>query len=296
MDDGAVARRSRPRLIADRRAVFAAALLLSVVVTACAGATTATGPRVVPFPVTGARPVDHIQGVFTDDVALATIGTVFTRDFGFPPVTAAVVFLPNRRHLEQELLAAGYDPAFARDAAERMRAVALHRRVLINHAALSSTTWAARVGTLAHELVHCLQYELAGGRRGTSEQWLREGFAEWIALDLLRRLDGVAAGAARRYLEDELASSRTAEAPRLDDMMTFRQWVDLAGRSGIVPQVQAVMTVDLLIERHGVAAILDYFRRFAEREDPAGNFVAAFGRSRAEFERDVDVRLGLRRR
>ncbi|MCC7042243.1 MAG: hypothetical protein IT183_00130, partial [Acidobacteria bacterium] len=63
----------------------------------------------------------------------------------------------------------------------------------------------------------------------------------------------------------------------------------------IVPQVQAVLTVDLLIERHGVPAVLDYFTRFAEREDPVGNFAAAFGQSREEFERDVNVRLGLRR-
>lgn len=249
----------------------------------------------MPFPVTGARPVDHIQGIFTDDVALATIANVFLRDLGLPPVTASVVFLPSRQSLEQELLTAGYDAAFARDAADRMRAVALHRRVLINSTVLSSTTWAARVGTLAHELVHCLQYELAGGRRGTSEQWLREGFAEWIALDLLRRIDGVAPGAARRYLEDEFASTRRAEAPRFDEMMTFRQWVDLAGRPGVNPQVQAVLTVDLLIERHGVPAVLDYFRRFAEREDPAGNFVAAFGQTREGFEREADARLGVRR-
>jgi hypothetical protein len=30
---------------------------------------------------------------------------------------------------------------------------------------------------LAHELTHTVQYELGGGHRGTSDQWLREGFA-----------------------------------------------------------------------------------------------------------------------
>lgn len=276
-----------------RAAVAAAALLCSFLVAACA-TTTVAPPRVVTFPIAGVRPVTHIQGVSTDEVALATIALVFERDFGFPPVTASVVFLPDRQALERELLAAGYDAVFARDAAARMRAVALHRRVLVNTAVLSSE-WAPRIGTLAHELVHCLQYELAGGRRGTSEQWLREGFAEWIALDLLRRIDGVAPGAARRYLVDELAASRRSAAPRLDDMMTFRQWVDLSGRPEIAPHVQAVLTVDLLIDRHGVPAVLDYFRRFAGREDPEGNFAAAFGQTRAAFERDVDERLGLRR-
>ena len=261
---------------------------------ACATATTGATPRVVTFPMAGVRPVTHIQGVSTDDVALATIALLFERDFGFPPVTASVVFLSDRQSLEGELLAAGYDTVFARDAAARMRAVALHRRVLVNAAVLSSE-WAPRIGTLAHELVHCLQYDLAGGRRGTSEQWLREGFAEWIALDVLRRIDGVAPGAARRYLIDELAASQRSAAPRLDDMMTFRQWVDLSGRPEIAPHVQAVLTVDLLIDRHGVPAILDYFRRFASREDPERNFADAFGQTRGEFEREVDARLGLRR-
>ncbi|MCC7043005.1 MAG: hypothetical protein IT183_04040, partial [Acidobacteria bacterium] len=272
MDGRPTARRPRAGLIAPRSAGGLVALLL--LASACASGAPRATPRIVPFPTTGARPVDHIQGIFTDDVALATIANVFARDFGFPPLTASVVFLPSRQSLEQELLTAGYDPTFARDASDRMRAVALHRRVLINSTVLSTSTWTARVGTLAHELVHCLQYELAGGRRGTSEQWLREGFAEWIALDLLRRIDGIRPGAARRYLEDEFGASRRAEAPRFDDMMTFRQWVDLAGRPRIVPQVQAVLTVDLLIERHGVPAVLDYFTRFAEREDPVGNFAA----------------------
>ena len=277
-----------------RAAAPAAALLCSILAAACAAATTAATPRVATLPMAGVRPVTHIQGVSTDDVALATIAFVFERDFGFPPVTASVVFLSDRQSLEGELLAAGYDPVFARDAAARMRAVALHRRVLVNTAVLSSD-WPARIGTLAHELVHCLQYELAGGRRGTSEQWLREGFAEWIALDLLRRIDGVASGAARRYLVDELSASRRSAAPRLDDMMTFRQWVDLSGRPEIAPHVQAVLTVDLLIDRHGVPTILDYFRSFAAREDPEGNFAAVFGQTRAAFEREADARLGLRR-
>ncbi len=277
------------------RRLCGAACLFALCALASACAIAGPAPRVIAFPSTDVRPVDHIQGVHTDEVALATIAQVFARDFGFPPVEATILLLPTRAALEDELLAAGYDAAFARDAADRMRAVALHRRVLINSRALSSSTWAARIGTMAHELVHCLQYELAGGRRGTSEQWLREGFAEWIALDLLQRIGAVAPGAARRYLHDEWTASRRDLAPRFDDMMTFRQWVDLAARPGIVAHVQAVLVVDLLVERHGVPAILDYFRRFAGREDPPGNFAAAFGQSRAEFERDADARLGTRR-
>lgn len=265
-----------------------AATLLTV---ACAGA--ATRSNVIAFPSPDARPARHIQGVATYDVALATIQTIFESDLRFPPIEATVQFLPHRRALEQELLAVGSDPAFARDSAARMRAIALHCRVLVNDAELSAAGWGTRVGTLTHELVHCLQYEIAGGRRGTSDQWLREGFAEWVSLDVLQRLGAFSAAASRRYLQDELAASRRSQAPRLSEMLTFRQWVDLAGRRDIAPHVQAVLAVDLLIERHGVPAILDYFERFAAREDPEGNFLAAFGRSRDDFERDVASRLGL---
>lgn len=268
-----------------------AAALLAV---ACAG--TATRPTVIAFPSIEARPAPHIQGIVSYDIALATIGAVFERDFGFPPIQATVYLLGSRAALEHELLAAGYDAPFARDAAARMRAIALHRRVLVNEAELSASSWPARIGTLAHELVHCLQYELAGGRRGTSDQWLREGFAEWVSLDVLQRLGAFSTAASRRYLRDELAASRRSQAPRLEDMLTFRQWVDLAGRRDIAPHVQAVLAVDLLIERHGVPAILGYFERFAAREDPEGHFFATFGQSRDDFERDVDVRLGLSRR
>src|SRR5262249_62084198 len=43
-------------------------------------------------------------------------------------------------------------------------------------------------GGLAHELTHVVQYQLAGGRRGRSEQWLREGMADWVACQVLERL------------------------------------------------------------------------------------------------------------
>jgi hypothetical protein len=262
---------------------------------ACASTASSRESIVRSYPVFGARAAVHIQGINTDDVALATIADQFRRAYAFPDVAASIHVLPGRPAFEAALTDAGYDAAFARDTSSTMRAVALHRRVLVNGAAMRSLSWTARVGTLTHELVHILQYDLAGGRRGTSEQWLREGFAEWVSVDVLRRLGALAPGVAMQHFEDRLASSRRDRAPRLDDMRTFRQWVDLAARPDIVPGEQAVLIVDRLIARHGISAIVEYFGRFAEREDVEGNFLATFGRSRADFEREVDRQLGLRR-
>jgi hypothetical protein len=45
------------------------------------------------------------------------------------------------------------------------------------------------------------------------------------------------------------------------------------------------MAVDLLIARHGRAAVIDYFRLFAESEDRLANFRSAFGEDLSAFDR-----------
>jgi hypothetical protein len=52
--------------------------------------------------------------------------------------------------------------------------------------------------------------------------------------------------------------------------------------------------VDLLLERHGLAAVVDYFKRFASSDDRAGNFRAAFGEDPDAFETALNVRLSRR--
>jgi hypothetical protein len=52
--------------------------------------------------------------------------------------------------------------------------------------------------------------------------------------------------------------------------------------------------VDFLLERHGVPAMLDYFRRFAASDDRAANFRAAFGEDLETFEAALSARLRRR--
>jgi hypothetical protein len=65
----------------------------------------------------------------------------------------------------------------------------------------------------------------------------------------------------------------------------------MASRDDIAPYAQAFLSVDALIERHGMAAVIRYFALFAASQDRTGNFTAAFGEDLSAFERWVEPRL-----
>lgn len=263
-------------------------LLLAMTGGACA---LSHEPRLVTFPQLKSKPVLHIAGVFDYRTAIASIDAILRRDLGFEAFPVTYAFYPSRTAFEGALVQRGHAPAFARTTARTMIAVGGHRGVLINDAALSAMEWPDRTLLLAHELTHSLQYELAGGRRGTSDQWLREGFADWASIRTLERLDG---GSMRRFKarrERELRAAGRTAVPALGEMTTFQQWVEIGATRGAAAYAKSFLAVDLLIERHGVASVLDYFTRFAESEDRTGNFEAAFGRTLNEFDGAVQATL-----
>jgi hypothetical protein len=90
-------------------------------------------------------------------------------------------------------------------------------------------------------------------------------------------------GALRRH--------RKATLPRLDELVTFPQWVEAGQRLGPAGYAFAFLAVDVLLERHGGPAVLDYFRRFATSQDRAGHFRAAFGEDLETFEAGLGARL-----
>jgi nucleotide-binding universal stress UspA family protein len=156
--------------------------------------------------------------------------------------------------------------------------------VIVNENGLRDVGWHYRVGVLAHELTHTLQYEFSGGSRGTSEQWLREGFAEWVEVEVLVALGFTTRLQARTIAVNQL---RDAGAPTpLSRMVTFPDWVALAQRGGQEPiYAQALLAAELLLERHGVPAAIEYFRRFASSDDRLANFRQAFGEELSDFDR-----------
>jgi hypothetical protein len=151
------------------------ALAIALVIPACAHP-----PITLPRP--DLRPPSRIDQVHGYQSAVNAIAAVIERELGIPPFPVTFDFYLDDAVFEKALRELGHDPVTARETARVMRGVGIPGRVLVNSQVLEPMSWSDRVRVLAHELTHCLQYELAGGNRGASEQWLREGFAEWVAL------------------------------------------------------------------------------------------------------------------
>ena len=215
-----------------------------------------------------------------------------TEQLDLPPLKASMLFYPDRDAFRAALEAQGYAPDLARDTAATLTAVSGYQRVLINDRSMEEVGWLFRTALLAHELTHTLQYEWAGGIRGTSDQWLREGFAEWVEVEVLVRLGFTTRSAAQRVLLTRLREAGTRDLPTLSQMVTFPQWVALAQRVGQETLYgHAMLAADFLLERHGLPAAIGYFELFAASGDRAANFTRAFGQDLDAFETAFNARL-----
>lgn len=265
----------------------AAAVAVAVGLAACA---TTTWPWVLSTSEVRARPAARGDWIASWEESVASIAAIMTRDLKLPAVNASLHFHRDRDAFRAALEANGYDPAFAKETADTLTAVSGPGRVLINEDGLAEFGWHYRVGILAHELTHTLQYEYAGGTRGTSEQWLREGFAEWVEVQVLSALDFTSPVQARSIALSQVNGGGVPAA--LSDMVTFPDWVALAQRRGQEPiYAQALLAVEFLIERHGVQAVIEYFKLFASSNDRRANFRQAFAEDLATFEEAWRVRL-----
>jgi hypothetical protein len=269
------------------RGLGRACLLLAVACThlaACASAP--RQPWVLASDELGASPARHMEQVGSYPEAVATAIYIMEREVGLPRPHVRFVFVPDDQTFESQLLQIGYSEGLARNASRLMTAIGGHRAVLVNEQRLARQPWPGRMVTLAHELTHVLQYELGGGTRGTSAQWLREGFAEWVAMRVMATLGQIDPLAVRREAIMRVRAAASAEQfARLDALATFPAWVDQSrGPAGSRLYDFALIGAMTLVERHGLDAVLGYFRRFAARQDPAANFREAFGEPEAAFE------------
>ena len=267
-------------------------LCASLVAGGCAQAV--GDPTFLPVPVQRGEPAAAPGDIRDYPAALAAVADVFERELRLPRPAVTVVLFPNRRSFEQGLLTIGYEPRFARQSAAAFRAIGGATGVLVNEAALRSARWSERVQLLAHELLHCVQYAMAGGVRGTSEQWLREGFAEIVAMQVMERLGLAPYSRLREALLAPLADVRPGTMPvRLGRLSTFPEWAAAQGRHDVPLYSQAFVAAELLHEQHGSDAVMRYFALFASSMDKDANFAEAFGVTLDEFDRDFVGRWHL---
>ena len=259
-----------------------AALLLTM--SACTAST--GGPVVLSIPDARAQSVRVGAWIDTYDTAVVSIAAIMERDLGLPAIQASLYFYADRNAFQQALELDGYEPALARDAAATLSGIAGFRRVVLNDANLRWLEWPNRVALLAHELTHTVQYEFSRGRRSTSEQWLREGFAEWVEVYVMDVLDMTTWTQARAVAVQRVRdAARKQPLPAFAEMVTYPDWVRTIQRTGeTAVYAQALLAADLLIARHGRDAVVGYFRLFEDSEDRLANFRAAFGQDLTAFE------------
>jgi hypothetical protein len=215
---------------------------------------------------------------------LAAIAAAFASALQLPAIEVPVVLFPGRRAFEQGLLETGYTPALARTASA-FDAIGGAGAVLVNAQVVDAYDRRGRVRLLAHELVHSMQYRFGGGTRGESEQWLREGFAEWVACRVTDHLRIARFDDLRDQVLSPLALVPLGTPPApLASLSTFPQWAEAQRRSGGRLYAQAFLGAELLVTRHGVSGVVRYFEQFRDGAERRQAFSRTFGMDLPSFE------------
>jgi hypothetical protein len=266
-------------------AALAASSVAALVAAGCA-ASRSEPPRTIVLEDIRERPVR--QAMFVDDYegAVVSIAAIAERDLGLPKLRGVLQLLPDSQALYAVLEAHGADPATARGAADTMVAIGTYRAVYVNQAAFARLNWNARIAVLSHELAHTAQYEWSGGRRGTSDQWLREGFADWVQAHVLDSM-GVLPGDGIRTRMKRVISRPGAreQLPPLSRLANFPEWVAVSNsEASRLLYPYALVAADFLVQRHGLEAVIGYFRLFAESNDRLANFRRAFDEEWGDFD------------
>jgi hypothetical protein len=141
---------------------------------------------------------------------------------------------------------------------------------------------------IAHELTHVSQFALAGGD-GRAGQWLAEGLAERVAFEVLERLrlDSLADRRTKALAAARQHPGFARGRLELDALGSPQEFTLRHQRDGSRATYQlSFLMADYLVERAGLPAVLDYFRR-CRTLDRARAFAVAFGQPVEAFETEV---------
>jgi len=271
--------------------------LCFVIATILAGCTAVPRETQLTVAPGGTRPV--AANIVNYQDAVAAIVSVITDDLQIPvPSTSfTLYFYPYREAFAQGLTEKfNTDPTIARDNAKfslgRMRQTKESKQLMVNAEILERQKWPDRIKFFAHELTHIIHYELAN-RTHAGDQWLKEGFADWVAYQVLQAL-GLDTFSSRQA--QQIARVRRAKErhplPSLSQMISLREWDTLsATHRSAFTYGQAFLATDLLIQRHGPPSVIEYFRRFTQSRDRLQNFRTAFSEELSAFESQFSAYL-----
>ncbi len=247
---------------------------------------------------------------------LAAIAAVMSRDFKLPVVDVSVTVYQsqasyeagvvadavwNREQLQQrlgsgvKLLSEAEFVDSARRLAVSSAAIGNYRKVLVKDSLMSKLPWPEWVKLLAHELTHSAERELIDGRLSSADQWLREGFADWVGFKVADKFGAEDFTKSRQRNLDNIATARSYQTfPGLNQLARNSDWITwlrTLGHAGTYGQ--AFIAVDNLIERKGIEAMVDYFRLFAKVNNREKNFLGAFGETLLSFDERFNRHLGV---
>lgn len=232
------------------------------------------------------------------ETSVRDIAEVF-RELGLPlPRRITLSLYESPQVFERALISSGgLSPALARAVRDFAVGVAFADRLLVleRESRRGRRAW---LRLLAHEMAHLSQIELAGGE-GRGAQWLSEGMAEWIAFTVLDELRVARMSVERNTMTIHASALLDANGFRLDlaQLGDSPGFLDRSRREGAGPIYRlAFLLADHLIERHGLGALIEYFRAFAFRDDARRNFEQAFGQRVEDFQREVIAAAAERRR
>lgn len=268
-------------------------LACSLLALAFLGCTIAEPPRIIPVSNPAVFRPKSPQQVKSLEQAMAAVMTVCSQDLGLPVVE------PFYLHLYKDANAyAAYTFGFARLPEQIVRltlALPQENRLHINIERTRGQPWGSLLRILAHEYAHNVEYVLISSARPWI-QWIREGFADWVAAKVLDSLGWENYSTELARARQELSRYK-GSLPKLTLVEDSRVWLNMVDqpKGKIITYKLAFIAVDKLIEKRGLSGMMNYFR--------SDDFQGSFGLTWSDFETELtsiltdlgEARAGIRK-
>jgi len=211
------------------------------------------------------------QEIKTLEEAMAAVITITSQELGLPVVEPLYVHL----HKNTDSYAA-YSGSGRLDynMVQFSVANAQGSRFHVNMEKTKGRPWSTLIKTLAHEYAHNIENTLTVLR---SPQWIREGFADWVAAKVLHSLGWQDYTLSLHRAELEVRRLRSS-LPALSDLEKNERWAVWANdpKGAIWTYRLAFVAMEKLMERKGMQGLVDYFK--------SQDFKGSFGLSAKDFE------------